>query len=251
MVSRILGTKAFLLVFCIACNTTPKVTKPMLRSFKAPIIVDTLPLTTELKRCNSIHIGYYPIETVAPFGDTCKLSQNYYDIWDTSINRQVEQKADGLQVFIDTLHYVTIRYEMEEDIFLLSDTSQKYYQGYPCFIYNETSVIKWLHAQDGDVVVTQEALDSNYRWKPIQVWSWPWCGNSNYRAPIKPMHYLLFKVPLYKGDFYTDLRLKIYSRDAIYISSEYKAWVNYTQFDMPKKLIKKDGTLITNIGFIP
>jgi hypothetical protein len=65
------------------------------------------------------------------------------------------------------------------------------------------------------------------------------------------MHYLLFKVPLYKGDFYTDLRLKIYSRDAIYISSEYKAWVNYKQFDMPKKLLKKDGTLITNIGFIP
>lgn len=244
-----LQVAAFLLVIC-ACNTNPNVTKPKLSSFKAPIIVDSLPITTELKRCNSIQIGDYPFETVAPFGDTCKLYQNYYNIWDTSINRKGEQKADGLQVFIDTLQYVTIRHEKENDIFFLSDTSQKYYQGYPCFIYNETNVIKWLHLQDGSVVVTQEALDSNYEWKPIQVWNWPWCGNSNYRAPIKPMHYLLFKIPLYKGEFYTDLRLRIYSRDAIYMSSEYKGWINYKQFDMPKKLVEKDGTLITNIGFI-
>lgn len=219
-------------------------------SFKPPLILDIFPATNEYKISNSINIGHYPFETVKPFGDTCKLFENDYNRWDTTINRNTEQKGDGLQIMIDTQQFVTLKYDRDDDYFSLSDTTQKYYKGYPCFIYNETNSIKWLLLQDGSVVVTQEALDSNYRWKPIQIWEWPFCGNSNYKAFIKPMHYLVFKVPLYKGNYHTKLRLKIYSRDAIYISAEYKGWINHKQFDLPEKLLNKDRSLISNMGFI-
>ena len=78
-------------------------------SFKVPIIIDTLQRTEELKKYLSISVSYPNIEAVNPFGDTCFLKNNFYDIWDTSINRNVEQRADGLQILVDTTQSITIK----------------------------------------------------------------------------------------------------------------------------------------------
>jgi hypothetical protein len=79
---------------------------------------------------------------------------------------------------------------------------------------------------------------------------WGWCGDSYYRSPIKPSHYLLFKIPLYNGDFYTDIRLKLYTRDAVYYSNEYKGRINYKQFNLTRLFATREGKLAANFDFL-
>ena len=218
--------------------------------FSPPTIIDSLPKTKVLKKAFSVNISYPSIEAVAPFGNICDLNQIKYNLWDTSINRKGSQRADGLQLLVDTNQKVTLKSNKERDYYRLEDSTQVYYEGLPCFIYNETSQTKWLYIQDSRVIAIQEAFDSNYNWRPIQIWNWSWCGNSYERAYIKPKNYLLFKVPLYEGDYYTDLLIKVYSNDATYYSNEYKGWINYKQFDLPKQLMNKDGKPDFNLSFL-
>jgi hypothetical protein len=235
----------YLSLFFTGCQS-----KSQLNQFKPPLIADTLPKTKELRKAFEINISYPAIEAIRPFGDTCFLNTRAYNLWDTSVARNVEQRADGLQFLVDTTQDVTIKYYKDEGVIGIDDPSQVYTKGYPCFIYNETSQIKWLMMQDQSVIVIQEALDSNYSWKPIQIWNWSWCGNSYYRAFLKPNHYLMFKIPLYAGDFYTDIRLKLYSRDAIYYSNEYKGFINLKQFNLPKELMDEKGKPGFNLSFL-
>lgn len=219
-------------------------------TFKPPIIIDILPQTKELKRCSTISISYPKVIAVKPFDDTCSLLNYYYTPYDTTFLRSLEDRGDGLQFIVDTSQKVTIKFDKLREYYVGNDTTQIYYQGYPCFVYNETSSVKWLETQDDRIIVIQEARDSNYHWRPIQIWEWSWCGNSFIKAPIKPHHYLLFKTPIFKGNFYTDTRLKLYSRDAVYYSNTYRSWINYNQFNLPKKLTGKNGNPIRNFGFL-
>ena len=235
---------------CLTNNSNNVTNVDSSNYFKIPRIIDTLEKTEELKKSLSINISYPNIETVKPFGDTCYLKEDFYNMWDTSINHDVDQRADGLQILVDTTQSITIKNDRDRYHYPMGDTTQIYYKGLPCFVYNETSQIKWLLIQDSRIIVIQEAKDSNYNWRPIQIWFWSWCGNSYYRAYIKPKHYLMFKIPLYAGDYYTDLRLKLYSRDAIYYSNWYKGWINYKQFVLPKQLMDDDGKPGFNLTFL-
>ena len=217
--------------------------------FGVPVIVDTLESVQNRKVANEITLAYRPIVAIKEFGDTCRLDMPNHH-FDSTVNRMVEQRADGLQLLVDTSQNVTIKYDKEFADYVYGDSTQLSFKGYPVFVYNETSSIKWLMAQDGEVMAIQEAMDSSYNWRPIEIWPWSWCGNSFYRTYIKPNHYLLFKMPIYKGDFYTDMRLKVYSRDVIIYSNEYKGWISYSQFNLPKKFEGKNGKPGIGYGFL-
>jgi hypothetical protein len=241
---------ALILFSCHGYNAGTSSRKDAPNSFSIPVIIDTFKKTEQLKNVFSITLTEPVITAVKPFGDTCFIIDEPYNIRDTSINRNVEQRPDGLQLLVDTTQSITLQYNNKINYYNLDDTSQKFYKGLPCFIYNETSSIKWLRTQDSKIIVIQEAMDSNYNWRPIQIWQWSWCGNSYYRAFIKPNHYLLFKIPLYAGKYYTDIRLKLHSGDATYYSNEYKGWLNYKQFDLPKELMNKDGKPGFNLSYL-
>ncbi len=145
--------------------------------FIIPRIIDEVPFVNSPKESKSITISYYPILGVYPFSKETKINENNWNIWDTTIKKIEPFVSDGLQILIDTSQKLTISQDTAE--LVGEDNKQVNYLSYPCFIYNETKSIKWLHCQDGDLVATLEAMDSNYLWRPIQVWSWPWCGNSN------------------------------------------------------------------------
>ncbi len=71
-----------------------------------------------------------------------------------------------------------------------------------------------------------------------------------YRIPIKPNHFALVKIPIFKGDFETELRLKIYTRDVLYYSQTYKSSINYSQFNKPKDLTDENGDFKLWLDFI-
>lgn len=240
----------FTVLLTISCKDK-KYDVNIITIFKPPLVIDILPKTNTPKVANSIDLTFPEIIAVNSFSDSCNLTNYFYSRWsDTTIKNTLVQRSDGLQFLVDTTQTVTIKYNKEEDYYYTSDTTQTVYKGYPCFVYNETSELKWLATQDSRVMVIQEAMDSSYNWRPIQIWAWAWCGNSYYKAPIKPNHYLLFKTPLYKGNFYADIRLKLYSRDATYYSNIFKGWIDYKQFNLSKKMQEKNGKPIINYGFL-
>ena len=230
-------------------NSKRNETKDVVAGFKVPTILDTLPKTNLLKETHAIEIAYPPIETIASFSDSCILSDEKANSFDPFLKRNEEQRADGLQLLVDTSQTVTLSHRNFSSYYS-EDTTNIYYKGLPCFVYNESARTKWLYVQDSHIIAIQEAFDSDYTWRPIQIWYSAFCGNSYYRIPLKPRQYLLFKIPLYKGDYYTDIRLKLYSNDVVYYSNEYKAWINYKQFDLPKKLMNEKGHLRLNLNFL-
>lgn len=235
-----------LFIFCSCQNFGTK--SQELDKFIAPKLIDEIPFFNSPKISNEISISYYPILGVYPFTKEVRINENDWNPFDTSIKKLEPLVSDGLQILIDTTQKLTIS---EDTIDLAIDKNkQVIYLAYPCFIYNETKSTKWLHCQDGDLVATLEALDSNYRWRPIEVWMWPWCGNSKYRIPIKPNHFALTKIPVFHGDYKTELRLKIYSSDVLYYSKTYESSINYSQFNKPKELTDKYGNFKRNIDFI-
>ena len=84
--------------------------------------------------------------------------------------------------------------------------------------------------------IIQEALDKDNEWKPIEsLFKAPKSASSSLTVhTLKPGQFILTAVYKYKGDFQTQLRLKLISGNKVYYSNPYHGTINYLQISNTK-----------------
>lgn len=116
------------------------------------------------------------------------------------------------------------------------DETIEFYNYYPVFIINNLdSSLTFDYQHSSKLKVIQEAQDTNGIWRPIEFWKPNWCGNTYSTLWLKPNHYIMSQVKVYRGEFKTKMRLKLSIQNRYYYSKPYVGSVNYSQFDVPEK----------------
>lgn len=85
-------------------------------------------------------------------------------------------------------------------------------------------------SQDGNIPMIREAMDENGKWKPIEYWTWSWCGNSYYFLELKSRHEIITSTFHYGGKFKTKIRFKINIGKSIIYTNEFEGRINPKQF---------------------
>ncbi len=86
--------------------------------------------------------------------------------------------------------------------------------------------------QDGSLIMIQEALDKEGKWRPIEYWVYSGCGNS-YFDPLElnPGKYVMIPIKKYSGDFETKIRLRFLQGNNLYCSEPFNAKIDQSQFE--------------------
>lgn len=102
------------------------------------------------------------------------------------------------------------------------------------YIYNPMNENAFIDVTMNNVYAIQEAKNENGDWKPIEFANLgDWCTiQTNRILTIKPKKYLKFKIIKYKGEFKTQMRLKIKSFNNVFYSNIYIGTINKSQFKM-------------------
>ncbi|NME72333.1 hypothetical protein [Flammeovirga aprica] len=136
----------------------------------------------------------------------------------------------------------------------LSPPAHEHVKGYRVWISNLTDSIKYIAAEDGDIMAIQEALTPEGEWKPIEYWVHSWCGNSIKFNPLPGLTYTYFTMPIYKGEYKTKIRLKVYNEKEILYSNVIDGYINLKQLQEPSEFVlprynrrKKEGRWYGNI----
>ncbi|MGV8993484.1 MAG: hypothetical protein ACOH1O_05230 [Flavobacterium sp.] len=95
-----------------------------------------------------------------------------------------------------------------------------------------------LSKQDWRLYLIQEAKDENGKWKPIEYWSYSWCGNSYLSEKIESGKIIKTDTEKYNGTFETVVRFKFLIDNKIFYSNNLKCKIDLTQFQIPEKLIE-------------
>lgn len=111
----------------------------------------------------------------------------------------------------------------------LKGNPQGYFAGY---LVNTTSSTFRAERQDGSLIMIQEALDKDKKWKPIEYWVYSGCGNS-YFYPLKLDSGKCVLVPIkkYAGNFKTKIRLKFKYSKAVMYSTPFEGAIDEAQFN--------------------
>jgi hypothetical protein len=118
----------------------------------------------------------------------------------------------------------------------LKDNSGDYFTGY--LINTSDSTINY-RIQDGSLIMIQEALDKNGKWKPIEYWVKSGCGNSYFDPlELKPGTYSMIPIKKYTGNFKTKFRLKLKNYKEIFYSDTFNGSINETQFETPSENVE-------------
>lgn len=120
------------------------------------------------------------------------------------------------------------------------DREINFVEAYPVFIYNNSDSVINLTVQDGMISLIQEAKDEQGKWRPIEYWTYSWCGNSYSALSIKPGFYALTKIYKYNGDFDTLLRLKTIVKGETLYSNPIKGSINKSQFELASFFNNRD-----------
>jgi hypothetical protein len=222
------------------------------KSFNCPTIVDILPKSKLHFKANSIIIANSPIEVIMPFTDTCRLPGGqlvkFYSKFDIPRN---QINSNNVKAIVDTSQIISLKYDTSHQLWAQSsDTASLVYAGHPLFIFNQSTTSNSIELQDDNLIAVQEALDSSNQWRPIQIWSWSWCGNSFENIVLKPKHFAIAKIPCYGGNYFTSLRVKIHAGHKIILSNVYRDWIDYNQFTLPDYFKSNDGGLGFNLTFL-
>ena len=122
-----------------------------------------------------------------------------------------------LEVSIDTTQIILHDISMNED--------DNYFSGYPILIKNkeeDTIVIGY----ENYVPIVLEAKNKSNEWQPIEEIYVLGCGNGMKSFLLPPDHILISSKPIYKGDYQTDLRIKLGNT----YSQIYRGTINLGQF---------------------
>jgi|GEM_PF-4637254 len=107
---------------------------------------------------------------------------------------------------------------------------------YPVYLFNPHADSIMFTTQDNQVRMIQEAKDRRGRWKPIEYWEFSTCGNSYFPAILPPLDFALIKMPVYHGDFETEIRLKMEFKKQVIYSAPFKGSINESQFKIPESI---------------
>ncbi|SEP55197.1 hypothetical protein [Flavobacterium urocaniciphilum] len=86
--------------------------------------------------------------------------------------------------------------------------------------------------QDSRLYLIQEAKNQNGEWKPIEYWSYSWCGNSYYSENIGSGKIIKTDTKKYNGNFETDIRFKFLINNQTYYSNSLKSTIDILQFNI-------------------
>jgi len=104
------------------------------------------------------------------------------------------------------------------------------YYAHKLYLVNGTNDTLGLVAQDGAIRIVQEAINDKGHWQDIENYINSWCGNSYKRKDLPPLKHWAFPAPIYKGDFRTRLRFKLFLPDSIVYSNTFIGTIHEGQF---------------------
>jgi len=127
----------------------------------------------------------------------------------------------------------SIRYYESDEIKSMKSATLKEltFIGHPVYILNLTGAEITLRHPKWRIELVQEALNKNNQWIPIeQLFSSP----KGQRLPftvhtLKPGQFIITTVFNYKGDYLTQLRIKVLNGDKTYYSKPFAGSINYSQ----------------------
>ena len=102
--------------------------------------------------------------------------------------------------------------------------------GMTLLVVNRTREDRWFVAEDSRLAITQEAVDHDGLWRPVEYLPSSWCGNSYHRVLLPPDQQWQFCVPKYKGEYWTTMRFKLQLEEGALYSNEFLGSVNPSQF---------------------
>jgi len=105
---------------------------------------------------------------------------------------------------------------------------------FPVFILNESDSTMIFEHHDGRMVMIQEALTRDGKWKAIEYFQNSGCGNSFAIHTLKPNQLLVCGVNKYQGDFKTKLRVRLISEGQLLFSNTYSGFIHEEQFEEVK-----------------
>lgn len=125
---------------------------------------------------------------------------------------------------------------------------------FPVFIPNETRETKLLFGKNFHLHALHEARDSSGNWRPIEYRGFDWCGTGSWSWELRlhPQEYAAMLMPLYRGNYATELRVIFKNGENKIISKPYAGTISYEQFYFePDSYIKKwfeDSPLSVTVG---
>jgi hypothetical protein len=85
----------------------------------------------------------------------------------------------------------------------------KKYKGLTVLLINMTSEQVGINAQDSRLYITQEARDTDGKWKPVEYLPSSWCGNSYHRVTLGSREYWSFAAVRFTGRLKTKFRFRL------------------------------------------
>lgn len=118
----------------------------------------------------------------------------------------------------------------------IKDDISNYFTAY---LINTSDTVFHAAMQDGSLMMIQEALNENAKWKPIEYWVFSGCGNSYFNSlELEPNKYIMIPIKYYKGNFKTKIRLKMRKDKSIFYSKSFDGSIDKSQFSKQKKDVK-------------
>jgi len=105
---------------------------------------------------------------------------------------------------------------------------------FPMFVINETSKPKVIVREKSHIEIIHEARDSNDIWRSIGKTHLGATRRKVWRLNLHPQEYGVFLMPLYQGNYATELRVILKNGDHLLISKPYDGNINYEQFSFRK-----------------
>lgn len=225
--------KIFILFsFFVACKKQNS--QHDIREFRLPKIVNS-----ELKNSESIRFKAGGISDVFPrfigkyrFSDSIDINptaRTDFRKSDYVKHYGVIKSTDSLDVngfdFI-TDYKTTVKFCKHPEI---DSTIHEYY---PVYFVNATSNSKLFPLKDSYIYGIQEAksLESGYNWRPIESRGFDFCGNGHWGIKVHPNEFVLALIRKYKGDFETDIRVRVKVGESIYVSKPFIGEIDRNQF---------------------
>ncbi len=157
---------------------------------------------------------YIDGETATLSGDDFFTPRSFW--WD---NKEEFYPSDGLQLKVG----------YDTHIKGLYDGQHKAH--FPVFIVNETSSPKFLFGRREYVSTMIEAIDRDGIWRPIEYASGIiGCLTGVGFIKIHPKEFCVLAVPVFRGDFKTQIRVKLKNQHSILISEAFPGYINEDQF---------------------
>ncbi len=172
-----------------------------------------------LNQNNNLHkyMGKYSFSDSVFISDDRLVWAREEFLWPEQISEE-EYLANGLQIKVDTQLLITGR---------MNDKDRAYV---PAFIYNETLSDKFLIGIRWEPWSILEAKAPNGQWHPIQYYRPSDCATDMGYLKIAPQEFCILSLPLFTGDFPTELRLRIDTGRQVLLSNTFKGRINRTQF---------------------